>query len=102
MILTLESAQTHAPHAKRRRAATCPRAFHIDRKHHLELAWQRQQVTLLVHTCPSCGACLLKKQRRFSCKASTGLLKSMPSTADYFWELTPSCLLEYAYVVPTI
>lgn len=85
VILTLESAQTYASRAKRRRAALCPRAFHIDRKHHLELAWQRQQVTLLVHTWPSCGACSLKTQRRFCRKACTGLFKSMPSTADYFW-----------------
>ena len=43
-----ELVQARAPCAKRKRAALCPRAFHIDRKHHLELAWQRQQVTLLV------------------------------------------------------
>lgn len=101
VILTLESAQTHTLRAKRRRAALCPRAFHIDRKHHLELAWQRQQVTLLVHTWSSCGACSLQRQRRFFRKASSGLFQTMPSTADYLLIQT-ACFSTQAYVVPTL
>ncbi|KAK9839314.1 hypothetical protein WJX81_007280 [Elliptochloris bilobata] len=47
--------QARAVRALQRRAAVSPRAFHIDRKHHLELAWQRQQIEEALRGAEECS-----------------------------------------------